>query len=58
MKFNTCPGVTAKYSGTFAGISAAEVFAVTTAVESMVTHRASVLASRTCLVSFDCRMVL
>ena len=31
MKFNTCPGVTAKYSGTLAGTSAEALFAVTTA---------------------------
>ena len=43
MKFNTCPGVTAKYSGgALACTNAAALFAVTTAVESMVTHRASV----------------
>jgi hypothetical protein len=40
-KFNTCPGVTGKYSGTFAGISAAALLAVTTAVESMVTRKSS-----------------
>jgi hypothetical protein len=33
MKFNTWPGVTAKYSGTFAGTSAEALFAVTTAVK-------------------------
>jgi hypothetical protein len=31
MKFNTCPGVKQKYSGTFAGMSAAALVAVTTA---------------------------
>ena len=36
VKFNTWPGVTAKYSGVLAGISAAALLAVTTAVESMV----------------------
>jgi hypothetical protein len=41
MKFNTWPGVTQKYSGTLAGISAEALLAVTTAVESMVTQRAS-----------------
>jgi hypothetical protein len=50
MKFNTWPGVTAKYSGTFADTSAEALFAVTTAVESRVTQRASVEASRTYLV--------
>jgi hypothetical protein len=50
VKFNTWPGVTAKYSGVLAGISAAALLAVTTAVESMVIQRASVEASRTCLV--------
>jgi hypothetical protein len=50
MKFNTWPGVTAKYSGTFAGTTAEALFAVTTAVKSRVTQRASVEASRTCLV--------
>jgi hypothetical protein len=39
MKFNTWPGVAAKYSGTFAGISAAALLAVTTAVLSMVARR-------------------
>jgi hypothetical protein len=39
MKFNTCPGVTQKYSGTFAGTSAEALLAVTTALLSMVTHR-------------------
>jgi hypothetical protein len=34
MKFNTCPGVTVKYSGTFAGIRVA-LLAVTTVVLSM-----------------------
>jgi hypothetical protein len=39
MKFNTCPGETAKYSPTaFAAMSADALFAVTTAVESSVTH--------------------
>ena len=48
---STCPGVTQKYSGgALAGTNAEALFAVTTAVESMVTHRASVEASRTCLV--------
>ena len=32
MKLSTCPGEQAKYSGTFAGISAAALLAVTTAV--------------------------
>jgi hypothetical protein len=50
MKFNTWPGVTAKYSDTFARISAVALLAVTTAVLSMVAHRASVLVIRTCLV--------
>jgi hypothetical protein len=49
MKFNTCPGVTQKYSGLLAGTSAEALFAMT-AVESMVIQRASVLAIRTCLV--------
>jgi len=49
MKFNTCPGITQKYSGTFAGINAEALLAVTTAVESIVTQRASVEAIRTCL---------
>jgi hypothetical protein len=48
MKFNTCPGVQVKYSGTLAGMNAAELLAVTTAVLSMVIHRASVLAILTC----------
>jgi hypothetical protein len=50
MKFNTCPGVTQKYSGTLAGISAAELLAETPAVLSMVAQSASVLAIRACLV--------
>jgi hypothetical protein len=50
MKFNTCPGVTAKYSGTFADINAAALLAARTAVESIVAHRASVETSWTCLV--------
>jgi hypothetical protein len=44
MKFNTWPGVTQKYSGTFAGMSAEALFVVTTAVLSMVAQSASVLA--------------
>jgi hypothetical protein len=47
---NTWPGVTQKYSGTLAGISAEALLAVTTAVLSMVAQRASVLAIRTCRV--------
>ena len=42
MKFNTCPDVTAKYSGTFAGKYVAELFAVTTWVEPIVAHIGSV----------------
>jgi hypothetical protein len=41
MKLSTCPGLHPKYSGVFAGISVAELLAVTTAVESMVTQSAS-----------------
>jgi hypothetical protein len=52
MKFNTCPGVQVKYSGALAGMNAAELSAVTTAVLSMVIHRASVLAILTC-----CQMI-
>jgi hypothetical protein len=51
MKFNTCPGVTAKYSPTwFAAINAEALFAVTTAVLSRVAQMVSVDAIRTCLV--------
>jgi hypothetical protein len=35
MKLSTCPGEQVKYSGTFAGISAAALLAVTTAVEAL-----------------------
>jgi hypothetical protein len=57
MKFNTWPGVTQKYSGTLAGISAEALLAVTTAVESMVTQRASVRSQPhlSCLTSERCR---
>jgi hypothetical protein len=41
MKFNTCPGVTVKYSGTFAGMNTAALLAVTTAVLSMVAQMGS-----------------
>jgi hypothetical protein len=50
MKFNTCQGVTQKYSGAFAGINAEALLAVTTAVLSIVIQSESVLAVRTCLV--------
>jgi hypothetical protein len=35
-KFNTCPGVHSKYDSAFGGMSAAELLAVITPVESMV----------------------
>jgi hypothetical protein len=46
MKLRTWPLVTAKYSGTLAGISVAALFAVTTAVLPMVAQIASVDATR------------
>jgi hypothetical protein len=48
MKFNTWPGLHPKYLATFAGTNAEALFAVRTAVESMVIQRASVETSRTC----------
>jgi hypothetical protein len=50
MKFNTWPGVTAKYSGVFADINVAELLAVTVAVVSNVAQIESVELSRTDLV--------
>lgn len=51
IKLSTCPGVTVKYSPTaFAAMSADALFAVTTAVESTVTHIGNVDTIRTCLV--------
>jgi hypothetical protein len=47
MKFNTWPGVTQKYSGTFAGSSADALLAVTTAVEPIVSQIGNVDVSRT-----------
>jgi hypothetical protein len=45
-KLSTWPEVTAKYSGTFAGIDAAELLAVITAVLPTVAHSGSVEATR------------
>jgi len=42
MKLRTCPEVTAKYSGTFAGMNAAALLAVTTAVEPIVAQMGNV----------------
>jgi hypothetical protein len=51
MKLSTWPGLHPKYSPvTFGAINADALLAVTTAVESMVIHRANVEAMRTCLV--------
>ena len=50
MKFKTCPGLTVKNSGRFAGIRVAEEFAVTTAVESTVAQIWSVDVTRICCV--------
>jgi hypothetical protein len=47
IKLSTWPEVTMKYSGTLAGMNVATLFAVTTAVEPMVAHSASVDAIRT-----------
>ena len=51
IKLSTWPGVTVKYSPTaFAAMSADPLAAVTTAVESSVTHIGKVDTIRTCLV--------
>jgi hypothetical protein len=50
MKLSCWPGVTAKYSGKFAGMNRAELLAVTVAVVSRVAQIESVDAIRTCLV--------
>jgi hypothetical protein len=47
IKLSTCPEVTIKYSGKLAGINAAALLAVTTAVEPIVAHSASVEATLT-----------
>jgi hypothetical protein len=46
MKLSTCPLVTAKYSGTLAGIYVAALFAVTTAVEPIVAQIGRVETTR------------
>jgi hypothetical protein len=46
-KLRTCPEVTAKYSGKLAGMYAAELFAVMTAVLPMVAHNGNVDVTRT-----------
>ena len=51
IKLSTCPGVTQKYWAVVGWhVMPQALFAVTTAVESKVTHRASVLARRICRV--------